>query len=71
MAGVRLGSGRGLLLAAAGCVISAGVAAELSSHAPRSTASTVRQANVVPQSELQAGRAAGGVHLRPAASAIR
>lgn len=41
------------MLAAAGCVISAGVAAELSSHAPRSTASTVRQANVVPQSELK------------------
>lgn len=53
MARVRLGSGRGLLLAVAGCAISAGAAAELSSRAAGSTASTVRQATAVPQSDLR------------------
>ncbi len=53
MARVRLGSGRGLLLAVAGCAMSAGAAAELSSHAARSAASPVRQATALPQSDLQ------------------
>jgi hypothetical protein len=53
MARVRLSPGRAPLLAVAGSAISAGAAAELSSHAARSTASTVRQTDAVPQSELR------------------
>jgi hypothetical protein len=52
MSRFRLGWARGLVLAMAGCAISAGAVVELSSHAARSTASAVRQATAVPQSEL-------------------
>ena len=53
MTRVRLGVRRGLVLAVAGCAISAGVVAELNSRTARSTASTVRQASAVPQSDLK------------------